>query len=201
MDLALEERLVDLLARREYDAAATEALRGYGPGVYRFLCARMGDVGRADDAFAQLGEDLWRGLPTFRGASSFATWMFTLGRNAAHRIERSPYEQRRRRTGDSKLAALAEEIRTETAPYLRTDVKQRFRALRESLTPDERALLHLRVDADLAWDEIARIVEGDEALSDLPLRRASTRLRKRYSELCKQLRERAKAAGILGDDQ
>jgi RNA polymerase sigma-70 factor, ECF subfamily len=197
VDEALERRIRELVERGELEHAATEAMRGYGPSAYRFLVSRTGDEDRAAEAFGQLGEDLWRGLAGFRGSSSFMTWMFTLARNAAHRIERSPHVRRRRHATTSALEAVADEVRSRTAPYLRTDVKDKFRAIRDSLNPQERTLLHLRIDEDLGWDEVARIVEGDEALGGLELRRASMRLRKQFSELKRKLRARAEAEGLL----
>ncbi|MBX3273108.1 MAG: sigma-70 family RNA polymerase sigma factor [Sandaracinaceae bacterium] len=201
MDDALEGRIRDLLERAELEAAATEAMRGYGPAVYRFLVSRMGDEDRAADAFGQLGEDLWRGLEGFRGSSSFMTWMFTLARNAAHRIERSPSNRRRRYATTSALEAVTQEVRSRTAPYLRTEIKDKFRAIREELSPEERALLHLRIDEDLEWNDVARVIGGDAALGGPELRRASMRLRKQFSELKRKLRERAEAEGLLDVDE
>lgn len=197
MDEALERRIREHLERSELEAAATAAMEGYGPAALRFLMSRTADEDRATEAFAQLGEDLWRGIAEFRGSSSFMTWMFTLARNAAHRIERSPHNRRRRHTTASKLDAVVDEVRTRTAPYLRTEVKDKFRAMRESLSPDERTLLHLRLDEDLGWEDIARITSGEDALDDAELRRASMRLRKRFSDLKRKLRERAEAEGLL----
>ena len=199
MDEQLEATIRGHLDAGAFDLAAETALRGYGAAVYRFLLARTHDDDRANEAFAQLGEDLWRGIESFRGQSSFATWMYTLARNAACRLAAQPHNRARRHTTTSKLREIIRETRERTAPHLRTDVKDRFRTIRESMSPEERELLHLRVDRDLAWVEIARIVEGDEALADQALERASARVRKRFSALKKKLAERAMAEGLLDE--
>ena len=201
VDDVLEGRIRELLDRGALEDAATAAMRGYGPAAYRFLVSRIGDEDRAADAFGQLGEDLWRGLESFRGSSSFMTWMFTLARNAAHRIERSPSHRRRRDATTSALEAVTQEVRSRTAPYLRTEVKDKFRAIREELSPEERALLHLRIDEDLEWNDVARVIGGDAALDGPELRRASMRLRKQFSELKRKLRARAEAEGLLDVDE
>ncbi|MBX3248473.1 MAG: RNA polymerase sigma factor [Myxococcales bacterium] len=197
MDEDLEASIRGHLERGDLDMAATTAFRGYGPAVLRFLLSRTGDSELAHEAFSQLGEDVWRGLPGFRGRSSFMTWMFTVARNAAHRLETKPEHRRGRRVTTSKLDQVVDEVRERTAPYLRTDVKDRFRSIRESLPARDRMLLHLRLEEDLSWDEVARVVEGDAELTGAPLRRASMRLRKQYSDLRVRLRRLAESEGLL----
>lgn len=197
MDEGLETRIRELIARGALEEAATEAMRGYGEAVMRFLASRTQDDDVVDEAFAQLGEDLWRGLASWNGQSSFMTWMFAVARNAAHRIERAPSRKKKRHTTVSRLDAAMEEVRSRTAPYLRTEIKDRFREMRESLSPDERTLLHLRLEEELGWDDIARIVEGADGDE---LKRASMRVRKRFSDVKKRLRERAEAEGLLDPD-
>src|SRR6185503_6749270 len=87
----------------------------------------------AAEVFAQMGEDLWRGLPEFAQECSVRTWLYVLARHAAARFRRSPWNRRARRTGDDRFDALLEELRTNTQPWQRTDVKDRFAALRASL--------------------------------------------------------------------
>jgi RNA polymerase sigma-70 factor (ECF subfamily) len=149
--------------------------------------------------FAQLAEDLWRGLPGFDGQCSLRTWLYVLARHAAARFRRSPWNHEGRRTGDDSLDALVEHARSRTQPWLRTSVKDRFRALRESLDPDDRALLVLRVDRDLGWNDIARVTLGSESPDEAALKRESDRLRKRFQLLKDELRQRALAAGMLDE--
>jgi RNA polymerase sigma-70 factor (ECF subfamily) len=75
-------------------------------------------------------------------------------------------------------------------------VKDRFRQLRESLDPDDRMLLVLRVDRDLPWNEIARVMLGRESPEPESLKRESERLRKRFQLIKDELRERAHELGV-----
>lgn len=79
-------------------------------------------------------------------------------------------------------------MRSRTAPWLRTEVKDAFAELRASLSEEERELLVLRVDRDLSWDEAATIL-GEPA----------PRLRKRFQALKDKLRARARAQGLLAE--
>lgn len=182
--------------------AAVEGLSLYGSEVYSFLCMRVGNETDAHEVYAQLSEDLWRGIGAFEWRCSFRTWLYTLARNAAVRFERAPASRAARRIPLSRMdevAAAAE--RSRTRPYLRTDVKDRFAALRSSLSRDEQSLLVLRVDRGLSWQEVARVLhDGDENPDDAALRRGAVNLRQRFQQVKERLRALARASGILDED-
>lgn len=191
-----EAELASLLRERDLDRAATRALEIYGPELYGFLVQLIREPDSAD-VFSQVCEDLWRGLPAFRAQCSVRTWLYVLARHAAERFRRSPWNQRARRTGDSRLDALAEESRSRTQPWLRTEVKDRWHQLRDALDADDRSLLVLRVDRQLAWEDVARVMLGGESPDPGELHRESERLRKRFQRLKQQLRELARDAGLV----
>ena len=85
------------------------------------------------------------------------------------------------------------QIRSRTRPWLRTEVKDRFTALRDELDEPERSLLVLRVDRRMSWAEIAKVLGEDDE-------RAVPRIRKRFSLLKAKLHERAQEAGLLEAD-
>jgi RNA polymerase sigma-70 factor (ECF subfamily) len=194
MGVELEVELAALIRGKQLDRAATRALEAYGAELYGFLVGTLGNEPDAAEVFSQVGEDLWKGLPSFALGCSVRTWLYVLARHAAARFRRSPWN---RRTGESHLDALVEAARTRTQPWLRTEVKDRFRALRDALDPDDRSLLILRVDRGLAWEEVARVTLGVEAPDAAVLGRETDRLRKRYQLLKDELRRRADEAGLL----
>ncbi len=193
----LERKIRSLHEARQLDPAATLALRTYGPELYRFLATQLETEADTAEVFSQLAEDLWRGLPRFGWRCSLRTWLYLLARHAAHRFRESPWN-RGGRTGDSRLDEHVAEVRCRTEPWLRTDVKDRMRRLRDALDPEDRLLLVLRLDRRLPWDEVALVVLGDEGASADALRRESARLRKRFQDLKEELRVRARRAGLLG---
>ena len=69
----------------------------------------------------------------------------------------------------------------------------------DELEPDDKTLLVLRVDRDLAWGEIARIMLGETAPSETDVSRETVRLRKRFQLLKVELRQRARDAGLVDD--
>jgi RNA polymerase sigma-70 factor (ECF subfamily) len=186
--LDLERDLAGCLARGDMAAAGTLALRSYGPEILGLLVAVIGDERAAGDVFSQFSEDLWIGLPGFRGSSSFRTWAYALAHHAVHRWRRDPL--RRRGVGLDvcpEVLEMAQRVRTTTLTYLRTDVKDRVRRLRERLDHDEQVLLVLRIDRDMSWDEITAIVFGEEPDAKVRLRNAAS-LRKRFERVKERLR-------------
>ncbi|MGC4120633.1 MAG: sigma-70 family RNA polymerase sigma factor [Myxococcales bacterium] len=151
----------------------------------------------AEDAFGEACEKIWAGLPSFRRESSFRTWAFVVMRRICFEHLRSPRARRQAPLSEAgPLSGIAAQVRTATQPFLRTDVKDRLRALRESLSPEEQALLSLRIDRGLPWSEIAVILSDDDADAAERKKREAA-LRKKLERLKDRLRELAKKDGLL----
>jgi RNA polymerase sigma-70 factor (ECF subfamily) len=180
----------------DLNGATALALKAYGPELYGFLCALERDEALAGDAFSQLGEDVWRGLASFKWDCSLRTWMYTLARNASHRLHRNRAPAQVPLSQAPELAALAEEVRTRTRTFMRSEVKDRFAEIRATLAPEDQALLVLRVDRQLEWVDLARVLSGKEG--DEELKRESARLRKRFQLLKEKLIELGRRAGLVG---
>jgi RNA polymerase sigma-70 factor, ECF subfamily len=163
--------------------------------------ARAGDDTLACEAFTSFAEDLWRGMPGFANRSSVRVWAFAIARNALAQLLRGRQRERRRaRTWSSSMASrVAEQVRTETLHYLRTDTKQRFHELRRRLDAEEQTLLVLRINERMSWDDIARI--HLESPADADVKREAAKLRKRFQLVREKLREMARAEGLLDDDK
>jgi RNA polymerase sigma-70 factor, ECF subfamily len=194
----LERELAEACAAGEHERAATLALRGYGPEVLGFLVALGGQEQVAADAFSQLCEDLWRGLPDFAGRCSFRTWMYTLARHALLRGRRGDGRRERRQLPEEALERIAEQVRSQTLPFLRTAVRDRMTELRATLPAEDQALLVLRVDRQLDWNELARVLSEGPELEGDALKREAARLRKRFQLVKDRLREMAEREGLLG---
>lgn len=181
--------------------AVTRALEGYGPEVMGFLLAFMRDSDAADDVFSQFCEDVWHGLSKFRWEGALRAWVYAVARHAAVRYRRSGYERRKKPLSSHPLSQLEAKVRTLTVTYLRTENRSAIERLREQLSPDERALLILRLDRKLAWNDIAAIMaDGDSPKTPESLKKDSAMLRKRFERVKDRLRELARAEGLLGDD-
>ena len=80
----------------QYHSAST-AIRQLGPQVLSYLSALLRSEPDAHEVFSQFAEDLWKGLPGYRGESSLRGWAYRIAWNASARFVRDPYRQRGRR--------------------------------------------------------------------------------------------------------
>jgi RNA polymerase sigma-70 factor (ECF subfamily) len=197
----LEETIRAHCGRGEWKDAATLAVKAYGGELLGFLSAVLRDEAAAGDVFSQLCEDLWRGLPGFGWRSSLRTWAYTLARHAALRYLRAPERWRQQHVESEQIAQVAHQVRTETVQYLRSEVKDKIRRLRDSLEPDDQALLILRVDRGLPWDEVVEVMAGEDGPGTSADRsRRAAALRKRFERVKEQLKQLAKDQGLLGEE-
>lgn len=196
----VEAQIRERLAAGDPAGAAKLGVGAYGPELLRFAAALLRCPDAAEDAFGEACEKIWAGLPDFRGESSFRTWAFVVVRRTCLEHLRSPRARRQAPLSEAgPLSGLAAQVRTATQPFLRTDVKDRLRALRESLSPEEQALLTLRIDRALPWSEIA-VILADDAATAAERKRFEAALRKKLERLKERLRELARKEGLLDAD-
>jgi RNA polymerase sigma-70 factor (ECF subfamily) len=177
---------------RAWDVAVAALITGYGPEILRYLIGLARDGDAADEAFSQFCENVCIGLPKFRGEATFRVWSYSVAHFAWTRYLRGARRRRARQVPLSEVPSVelaARAVRTRTAEYLRTDVRAHVDALRERLDPDDHALLILRVNRGLGWNEIARaLAPPDEPLPEPAIARRAAALRKRFQRIKDELR-------------
>jgi RNA polymerase sigma-70 factor, ECF subfamily len=180
----------------DWRGAATAIVERYGRELMEYLVATSRSETDGGEAFSRFTEEMWRSLPGFRWEASARTWCYVLARRALSRVRR----EHARRPGKPialddapAVAEMAERVRTETVSYLRTGVRDKIAELRESLEPDDQALLILRIDRGLDWRDVALALSDEEvgAVGPEAVARRAAAMRKRFERIKKQLRERA----------
>jgi RNA polymerase sigma-70 factor (ECF subfamily) len=198
--VSLEVEIKTACGRGDWEAATTIALRGYGQEILGFLMAMHRDETAAADSFSEFAEGVWRGLATFGWSSSFRTWAYAIARNVTRLAFRGAARRNRwgRRVGLSSIRELAQRVRTATLSFLRTEKRSKLDALKATLSEADRALLILRVDRGLGWNELARVLgDGAEAFDDAAVAREAARLRKRYQLVKARLHVLAQRNGLI----
>ncbi len=192
-----EQRIHELCEQGDVGRAVEEALAGYGAEFMRLLGSLLNDRERAREAYGILSETLLMDLPGFRWESSFRTWAHRVARNVAYRMATSPAG----REVPVSHGAFEQQVHREwsrTRPWLRTDIKERVRALRSQLEPSEQLLLELRIDRRMSWTDVARHLSGpDEPMTSDALARRSAVLRQQFQRIKARLRALAREAELL----
>jgi RNA polymerase sigma-70 factor (ECF subfamily) len=187
---ALERAIRTACEAATWETALTIAIRGYGPELLGYLNALLRDPSEADDVFSTACENLWVGMSRFGWQSSFRTWAYAVTRNACISHVRGGRKKRGVPMSTTTLGAIAAEIRSQTASFLRTETKDRLAEIRAALDPDDQTLLILRIDRKLPWRDIAQVFGDDDGIE---ARAAS--LRKRFERLKADLREQLGRTG------
>lgn len=192
----------------DFDGAATLAVRLYGPEIFGFLLTLHRREEDASDVFSIWSERLWRTLGSFAWQCSLRTWAYVLARSASARFRRTEGKRAGRQVPLSACAALSEmaaHVRTETLSYLASARKSEIAKLRESLSPEDQALVLLRIDRGLAFAELARIFlaneqdapGGEAPIAEEALQREAARLRKRFQLVKQRLLALGKERGLF----
>lgn len=183
--------------RGDLDGAVTIALEMYASQLFGFLCGLARDRTHAEDVFSATCERIWRGLARFRWDSTFRVWAYRIARNE---YLRSTRETRRARqtiplTELSTAQSILARVRTTTPFHEQTEVRDRYAAIRAQLDDDDLVLLGLRIENQLAWGDIAKVMAATEESVDATVdAKELAALRKRFERLKVKLRDLARSS-------
>ncbi len=182
----LDERVRGLVRGGDVDAAATAVIEALGPGVMRYLRSQLDDDDAAD-VYQDWAEDLWSGLRGFRGDSALKTWAYCVASHASVRFRRVAWRRRRTRLRTS----LASRVAASVARTSQAAAPDRLELLVADLGEEDRALLFLRIDAELSWQGISDVLRRAGSDVNVPA------LRTRFERLKARLEEIARRKGLL----
>ena len=159
------------------DEGFYEIVREYFDGLAAYINGIVGDFCRAeelaDDALLKLA--LKR--PAFNNKSSFKTWLYSIGRNAA-------YDSLRKKSPPPHVE-LDEATETEDGPeqaYLKDERnKQLYKAL-DGLKPEYREILWLTFFEDMNAEQTAKVLHKSKAAVYTLLNRAKSSLKEKLEK-------------------
>lgn len=190
----LDRRVRSLLADRDAGAAVTVVLRELGPEVLGFLSGVLGDAD-GDEVFSALSERLWRSLGGFEGRCSIRTWTYVLARHEITRFRRGMRRHAEGRLPISEFRDILAAARSQSRSIPATSEQRQLAALRSALPIEDRTLLILRIDRNLAWEDIAlAFADAPEVFSEREKQREAARLRKRFQLIKQRLVLRVRGA-------
>jgi RNA polymerase sigma-70 factor (ECF subfamily) len=187
--VTLDVRVRAAVEAGDASGAATTAIQELGPAVLGYVRSLLRDEADAAEAFSRFAEDLWRGIESWRGASSLKTWAYKIAWCAAMDVRASAWKRRVRPLESSEASRLAEDVRTRSA--VRDERRrQALDRIRAGLEPEEQSLLYLRIDQEMEWTEIAEVLSASGPRVEPPA------LRKRFERLKERLAQRLREEGL-----
>ena len=142
------------------DEALAEIIREYKDGLILFLNRYVNDLHEAEE----LAEDTFFKLvirrPRFKGGSSFKTWLFAIGRNAA--VDHLRKVGKRAGLTELEVFRLSREEDELERTYFREERKVAVHRALSRLEPERGRVLYLKYFEELDIGEIARVLRKNK---------------------------------------
>lgn len=172
----------ELLARARSgdEGALTELVRHHEGVVFRFLLARTRDEDAAADLSQETFLKAFRSLDSFRGDSTFRTWLLAIAKNEVRGRHRT--EMRR---GEQELDETVQLVDPTEGPEdraVRATEVARVREALERLPEKQRLSVSLRLFDGLSFREVADATESTEGAARVNYFHGVRRLREWLDE-------------------
>lgn len=159
----MEEQELIMQAQSGDQAAFAQLVERYQKTVYHQALRLLSNPEDAADITQEVFLKVWRTLPSFRGESSFSTWLYRLTDNAA--IDLLRREKKRRDTPslddeDTDWQSVLSD--TSASPHelaARNELQAAVRDGLSKLSDDHRRVLILREINGLSYEEIGAILD------------------------------------------
>jgi RNA polymerase sigma-70 factor (ECF subfamily) len=172
----LEERLLIASCQRGDPSAFAQLYRSYRPYVftvaYRITLCEEAARDVVQEVFARVAA----GLPELNGAGSFKAWIGTVAARVAIDWQRAS-ARREEATDPNDFERKASGLGDPRQIYLNREHHRRIEDAMRHLSPQQRAILYLRLSEDLRPKEIARRLQLPDRQVRSQTHRAIARLR------------------------
>lgn len=145
-----DAKLLRDLDSRRCDDAARALYRSYGPELFGFALARLGDRGAAEEVVQDVFARAWRHAGDYEAdRGSVRTWLYGIARNAIVDV------QRRQGRRPAVAAAPAHEQAADDEPIERALLRWQVQLALSRLAPDHRQVIELVHLRGLRLQEVA----------------------------------------------
>lgn len=173
----LEElKLISQCALADNRRAFGELVEAYQPRLRRFLMnLTMGDTFLSDDLAQETFIKAYINIRSFKGISSFSTWLYRIAYNEFYNEKRRKHEESMPR-GDDGVEVLPTEATS--VPFGSADARLTVQAAMGSLNDNERTVVTLYYIEDLSIKKISSIMQSPEGTVKSNLYRAKEKMGK-----------------------
>ena len=173
-DLQLVEQ-----SKRGNQSAFDELVLKYQSQIYYLVLRIIGDSDEAADIAQTTFVRAYRKLHSFRGESSFKTWLYRIAINLSKNYLREKVRKERL----PRLPEAEREIEVKLEEMIARERSQILREAISQLPERQRLALILRIYEELPYKEIARIMGGSTGLAKVNYFYAINNLRKKWKKL------------------
>jgi len=153
------------------DSGLVDIIRDYKDGLLLYINGITGDMSLAEDIMEEAFFRIAAKKPRYSGKSSFKTWLYAIGRNAAVDMLR---KRRREQLITDNEPDNQQDLENE---YLRSEQKIALHRAMSQLSPDYRQVLCLSFFEELTNDEVACVMHKSKRQIENLLYRAKNSLR------------------------
>jgi RNA polymerase sigma-70 factor, ECF subfamily len=158
--------------------AATALVECHAQAIARFV-ASLGERDEVEEVVQDTFVRAFGSLDSFRGESSFRTWLLTIARNLVR-------DRRRGRTRAKLQVEIQDDDLVSSSDALEgtvaAETEQRLHAAVQTLSPMQRAIFTLRVTEGLSYREIAIAVGSTEGAARVHYHNAMRVIREKIDE-------------------
>lgn len=176
--------------------AADKALKLYGSEISAWLIRRYENNDTAVEMYSEFSLYFWQWFPTFAWESSLRTWMYSIARSVCYsNLPRHHYPLSQ---VPKDISALIVNQCERISTYKCFGAEDACQKLSDRvLTKEDRDLLIWRIDRQMSWQDIARILSDAPYLDEEECRNKATALRVRFNRIKKKLRSAAEKEGLV----
>ncbi len=158
-----------------YDDGLVEIIKDYKDGLTLYLCGYTDNILAAEEVMEETFVRLAVKKPRFSGKSSFKSWLYAIGRNAAiDRMRRSSKHKHENIDDYTSLAADEEEFEK---AFLIEERKIRLHSAMKTLKAEHRQILWLVYFEDFSVSEAAKTIGKSKHATENLLYRARLSLK------------------------
>ncbi len=172
-----------MLAYAAGDASAFELLyaRHRGP-LYRFLLRHLREPALADEFFQDVWQRVIAARQGWKPEAAFATWLFRIAHNRLNDHWRAQKHRPPAPEDADERTARVPDPDTPERQLSEFEQRRRLQLAMDELPPEQREVLHLRLEQELTLEEIGGITGVGRETVKSRLRYAMDRLRARLKE-------------------
>ncbi|MBV6716279.1 RNA polymerase sigma factor [Paenibacillus chitinolyticus] len=152
----------------------------YGDDVWRYAYALTGNYEQSNDIAQEVFLKVHLKMSTFRGQSSFKTWLFSITRNIAINEMKSSYFRRILLFGNVKSTRT---VQSAEVSYMANQAAADLREIIMGLSRKLREVLILSLEHELTIQEMAELLHISEGTVKSRMSRARKEVEKRWGNL------------------